>query len=164
MSDTEKVTADGENTENTATATATDDKKDSGRIDFDIKGAQYRNDEKQVVSAVNTEGLLIAVPKPLKDAEGKVIYAGFNCRKHVPLKKSDFASITTYMRHQAYVARVKAAILIKGAEDKEVKAARMEKFGDDATRKKVAKMARMREQLAALQTQLKEDGVDISDI
>lgn len=157
---TNKVTP-GE--EPTAEATTDEKKKESTRTDFPKDDALYRDKENNVVSAVNTDGLLIAVPKPIKEG-GKVIYAGFNTRKHNPLKKGDFADLPNFMLHQAFVARVRAAILLKSAEDKEAKAARMAKFGDEETRKKVQKMARMKEQLATLEAQLKEDGVDTTDI
>jgi len=145
---------------------ATDEKKTttSNRVDFPIKETTYRNDKKEIVSAVNGDGLLIAVPKPIKDENGKVIYAGFNTRKHNPLKKGDFADEVTYLRHLAFVSRVKAAILLKSAEDKEAKANQMAQYGDEETRKKVQKMARMKEQLATLTQQLQEDGVDTSQI
>jgi len=163
---TNKVTPETEPTaEGQPTAEqTTDEKKGSTRIDFPLNDALYRDKENNVVSAVNGDGLLIAVPKPIKDENGSVVYAGFNTRKHNPLKKGDFADLPNFMLHQAFVARVRAAILLKSAEDKEVKAARMAKFGDEETRKKVQKMARMKEQLAALEQQLKDDGVDTSDI
>jgi len=138
-----------------------------GKVDFPIKEAMYRNAEDGVVTAVNGDGLLVAVPVPLKEGKGdeaKVIYTGYNIRKHLPLKKSDFACIHTYIRYQAYVARMKALALVKSAEEKEKKASRIEKFGDEATRKKATKVARLREQLAVLEKGLKDEGVDITDL
>jgi len=154
------------NPEAEATGQVTEDtkKKDTGRKDFAIKDAQYRQEDGQIASAVNADGLLIAVPKPLKDETGKIVYAGFNLRKHNPLKKGDFANIATFMLHRAFIAKVRAAILVKTAEELESKAARIAKFGDEETRKKVQKMARMKEQLATLEQQLKDDGVDTTDI
>ena len=148
----------------TEQATETTEEKKSNRTDFSIKDALYRNEEKEVVTAANEDGVLIAVPKPIKDESGKVIYAGYNTRKHNPLKKDAFLDDVIYLYHQAFVSRVKAAILIKGAEDKEAKAGRMAQFGDEETRKKVQKMARIKEQLAQLEKQLQEDGVDTSQI
>jgi len=138
-------------------------KEKKGRKAFVIKDVKYRDTEGKIVSAVNSEGLLIAVPSAIKDGE-KVVYAGYDVRRHLPLKKSDFAGLATYMRYQAFVARCKAAILIKSAEEKETKASHIEKFGDEQTRRKVQKVARMREQLEALQKQLETEGVDISSI
>jgi hypothetical protein len=145
-------------------AADTDAKKDKGKVEFVIKGAQYRDADGGVVSAVNGDGLLIAVPKPIRDDNKKIVYAGFNVRKHIPLKKTAFASLTDFFLFQGFTARVRAALLIKGAEDKEKKAAHISKFGDEQTRKKVARMARMKEQLATLTAQLVDDGVDVSDI
>ena len=161
-------TSDAAAAETTETTETTEEKKSTpSRVDFSIKEALYRNDKEEVVSAVNGDSLLIAVPKPIKEEkEGKttVIYTGFNIRKHNPLKKSDFADEVTYLRHQAFVSRVKAAILLKAAEDKEIKANQMAQYGDEETRKKVQKMARMKEQLATLTKQLQDDGVDTSNI
>jgi len=138
-------------------------KEEKGRKGFAIKDAKYRDAESKIVSAVNSDGLLIAIPKAIKDGE-KVVYAGYDVRKHLPLKKSDFASLGTYMRYQGFVARYKADVLIKIATEKETKANHIEKFGDEQTRRKVQKVARMREQLEALQKQLEAEGVDISGI
>jgi hypothetical protein len=148
-----------------AAATTEGAKKEKGRVDFPIADVLTRDKEGNVVSAVNADGKLTAVPKPIKDGDGgKVLYAGYNTRKHNPLKKTDFADLQTYLRHQAFVARVKAAILVKSAVDKEAKADRIEQFGDEETRKKVAKMARMKDQLAELTKQLEDDGIDTSNI
>lgn len=138
-------------------------KEDKGRKAFVIKDAKYLNTEGKIVSAINSDGLLIAVPTVIKDGE-KVVYVGYDVRKHLPLKKSDFAGLAIHMRFQAFVARCKAGILIKNAEEKEAKADRIEKFGDETTRRKVQKVARMKEQLEALQRQLEQEGVDISSI
>ena len=160
--------AAGETTGTTETTETTEEKKStSSRVDFPIKDATYRNEKGEIVSAVNGDSLLIAVPKPIKeekDGKTTVIYAGFNTRKHNPLKKGDFADEVTFIRHGAFVSRVKAAILLKAAEDKELKANQMAQYGDEETRKKVQKMARMKEQLATLTSQLQADGVDTSQI
>lgn len=144
--------------------TSKDEKKEKGRVDFDVASAMYQNEKGEVVTAINEDGLLIAVPVPIKDADGKIVYAGFSTRKHLPLKKSVFAAISSHIRYQAYIARVKAAILIKGAQEKETKADRIEQYGDEATRRKVQKVARMREQLKVLEETLQEDGVDITKL
>jgi hypothetical protein len=139
------------------------DKEPKGRIEFPRKTAQYVNSAGALDSAINTEDLLIAVPaKIVKD--GKTVYAGFDLRKHKPLKKSDFASMALFMQFQGYVAMLKAEFYIKIAEDRKAKADRLLKFGDEATRKKAAKIARMREQLKALTDQLAEEGIDVTDI
>ena len=138
--------------------------EEKGKTAFPIAEAMYRDAEGNIVTAVNADGLLIAVPKPIKDADKKVLYAGYNVRKHIPLKKDNFVSMVEFIMFQAFVARVKAAILIKSAEDKEAKAKHIAKFGDDETRKKVNKLAKMKEAIEALQKQLESDGVDLEDI
>lgn len=156
----------GDATGGDATTTGGDAKakKETKKIEFPIADAMYTDKEGNVVSAVNADGFLIAVPKPIRDADKKVIYTGFNIRKHIPLKKAHFAGICELILFQAFVSRVKAAILLKGAEDKEKKAARIAKFGDDATRRKVNKLAKMKEMIEKLQKGLEEDGVDLSDL
>jgi hypothetical protein len=143
---------------------ATQTKEEKGRIDFPVAEAMYVDKEGKIVTAVNNEGLLIAVPKPIKDDNGNVTYSGYNVRRHLPIKKGQFESTGTYLRYQAYVARLKAAILIKNAEDKESKAERVEKFGDEKTRRAVAKVAKMREMLKSLESQLEAEGVNVEDI
>lgn len=139
------------------------EEKQKGRVDFPKKTALYVDKEGNHVSAVNAEGLLITVPgKVAKD--NKVVYAGFDLRRHKPLKKTDFASMATFLQFQGYVARLKSELYLKIAEGQEAKADRLSKFGDEVTRKKAAKIARMREQLKALEAQLTEDGIDVKDI
>jgi hypothetical protein len=134
-----------------------------GRIDFVTKTAKIMDENKKLVSAINKDGLLISVPKTVTEG-GKVLYEGFDMRKHNPLKKGDFADIATYLDHQAFIAREKGNRLIALAEDKEKKAERIRKFGDEDTRKKAAKIARMREQLAALEQQLTAEGIDVENL
>ncbi len=137
--------------------------KEKGRVAFNIKDAMYRDKEGNVVTAVNGDGLLVAVPQPIKE-DDKVVYAGYSVRKHLPLKKSEFAALTGHIRYQAYVSRVKAAILVKNAIEKEKKADRIDQFGNEETRKKAAKVARMREQIAILEGDLTKEGVDITKL
>jgi hypothetical protein len=133
------------------------------KIDFPKKDAQYRNPDGQVVTAVNEEGLLIAVPVTIKDGE-TVVYSGYDVRKHKPLKKTDFASSANFLQFQAHSIRLKAERMLAVAKDKETKAERLLKFGDEQTRKKAAKVAKMREQLAALEKQLSEEGIDVQEL
>ena len=114
-------------------------------------------------SAVNGEGLLIAVPTVIKEGD-KVIHAGWRIKKHNPLKKSDFASLAVYLRFQAYSSRLRAAIFVKNAEDKEQKANTIEKFGDVTMQKKAAKIASLRKSLETLTKQLEDEGIDVDTI
>lgn len=133
------------------------------KMDFPVKDAKYRNAEGQIVSAVNEDDLLIAVPVKILDGD-TVVYSGFDVRKHKPLKKSVFASSAGYLKFQAHLTRIRAERMLKIAEDKEAKATRLLKFGDEQTRKKAAKVAKMREQLAALEKQLGEEGIDVNEL
>jgi len=137
-----------------------------GRIDFPKKTAMYRDTEGNVVTAVNAENLLIAVPRTITDPKDrdKIVYAGFDTRKHLPLKKVDFASMATYLLYQGFIARERAQRLTKIAENKEATATRLLKYKDEATRKKAAKRDRMRKELAALEKQLADNGVEADDV
>lgn len=138
--------------------------KPKGRTNFNIAKAMYLDEEDNLVSAVNKDKLLIAVPKKVIGDNDEVLYTGFDIRQNKPLVKGHFADIATYMDYQAFIAREKAARLITLAEEREKKAERIRKFGDEATRKKAMKIARMREQLATLEAQLTEEGIDVEEI
>jgi hypothetical protein len=141
--------------------------KKKGRVDFDIAAARILDAETdKLVKAANKDGLLTVIPKtiPGKNEGDKPRYEGYDSRKHKPLKKGDFAEVATYLEFQAMQNREKAAKLIVLAEEKEKKADRIRKFGDEATRKKAAKVARMRDQLAVLEKQLEEEGISVEDI
>lgn len=144
---------------------ANKEEKIKGRIDFPKKAAMCRDKDGNVVTAINTEQLLIAVPKTIvdKDDETKILYAGFDTRKHLPLKKADFASMAFYLQYQGYIARSRAQRLIATAENKEAAAARLLKYKDENTRKKAAKRDRMRKELAVLEKQLEQEGVATED-
>ena len=146
--------------------TAKKEEKVKGRIDFPKKAAKYRDKDGNIVTAINAENLLIAVPRKIvdKDNGDVVLYAGFDSRKHLPLKKTDFASMAFYLQYQGYVARQRAQRLIKTAENKEAAATRLLKYKDEATRKKAAKRDRMRKELAALEKQLEDEGVAAENV
>ena len=193
MADVSKVTGDGGQQPDTATrenqpegesatvatvatdeesnSEANDDKKqENKKVDFPVADTLYEDADKNVVSAVNGEGLLIAVPRPIfgkpetEGGERTVVYAGWNSRKHAPLKKSHFATDVVYIYYQAFVARIKAAILVQSAELKEKRASRLKKFGNDKQRKDANKLIKMREAMKLLTMQLEADGVDLSEL
>lgn len=137
--------------------------KEKGRHDFPLKDVKMLDETGKLVSAVNKDGLLVAVPKEIKDGE-VVKSPGYDFRIHKPLTKGNFADMATYLEFQGYVARQKANRLIALAEDRGLKADRLRKFGDEDTRKKAMKIARMREQLAQLEKQLTSEGIDVSTI
>lgn len=175
MADVEKVTvandgepqsqADGSNDgEPQVDGSTTDDDKKNSKIAFPLADAVYKDDSGEIVTALNAEGKLIAVPKPIRDAEGKVVYAGWNVKKHEPLKKEVFVGVVEFLEYQAFVSRVKAAHLIKAAEAKEIKAKNLRKFGNDSQRRKAAQLLKMREAIQNLEEQLKAEGVEVDSL
>lgn len=179
--DVERVTGDGgeqpEHAEETAqtqtegASEGSDGKKGrkSTKEDFVVADAKHLNAEGALVSAINGDGLLIAVPGPVKsgkkgDENREVLYAGWNIRKHVPLKKSHFADEVTYILYTAFVCKVKAAVLFASAEQKEARARNLQKFGNEKQRKDANKLIKMRAAMKLLTKQLKDDGVDISGL
>lgn len=151
-------------------------KEDKGKKPFPIKGFKAMmpvldaegkaTEELKLQNAVNDDGQLLAVPVeiPGKNDGDAPIQIGFSVGKHESLKKEHFANIVVFLKYQAMVARQKADKLIKLAEEKEKKADKLEKFGDDALRKKANRLQRMREQIAKLEAQLTADGVNLEDI
>ncbi len=154
--DTQKVAGQ---TEETAEEKTTEVREKVKKLAFPIADAKRSDKDGNVVSAVNADGKLLAVPKPIRDEDKNVIYVGFDPRKHMPLKKDDFASVATHLRFQAFVALFKAAVLKKLSDMKIEKAEHLEKYGDEATRKRVTKYKKMQEQHEVLKTQLIAEGV-----
>lgn len=177
--ETEKVTGDAgqqagtdapETTENGESGESTGDgeKKDRkpAKTAFNIAGAKQIDGEGNIVTAVNGDGLLIAVPVPIRDTADKtnLLYEGWNARKHAPLKKNDFIDEVAYIRYQAFALKVRAAIMIQSAEQKEERANQLAQFGSEAARKKVAKLLAMKKAMADIQKQLEDEGIDISAV
>lgn len=117
-------------------------------------------------SAVNEKGLLIAVPVTIPGAnEGDdPIQVGYDPAVFKPLKKDVFANIQTHLRFQAMMDNIRAEKLKNSAAVKLSKAEKLDKFGDEAIRRKAQRLQRMREQIKALEAQLVEDGADLEDI
>jgi len=159
--------ADGQTEAGENTGEDGDDKpKRSSKEIFAIADAQTVGEDGNLTTAVNADGLLTHVPKPIKDPNDpkNVLYSGWDVRKHVPLKKNDFVDEVTYIRFQAFRLKVKAAIMLKDAEQKIARADQLAQFGSEAARKNVAKLVVMREALAVLQQSLVDSGVDISSL
>lgn len=184
--ETEKVVGDtgqqvecenAENTENAENAEQTEAGENTGEGNeraprksskeaFIIADAKIAGENGELITAVNADGLLTHVPKPIKDPADptNVLYSGWDVRKHVPLKKNDFVDEVTYIRFQAFRLKVKAAIMLKDAEQKIARADQLAQFGSEAARKKVAKLVALREGLAVLQKSLEDSGIDISSL
>lgn len=101
-------------------------------------------------------------------AEGKKLTepvpAGFDLKKHNPIKKAHFDKTSQYLRHRAFLNRQKAEVITAQAVEFETKADRMEKFGDEATVKKVKKIERLQGTLTNLTKELEAAGINIQDI
>lgn len=102
-------------------------------------------------SVVNDDGALTAMPHNYVVGQFK------------PLKKEDFADKGVAMAYRAAVMQHRGEKFLKVAADLRTGAANFAKFGDDKAAKKVKKLAKMREQYAALQKELAEEGVTIED-
>ncbi len=160
-------------------------KKDNGKVNFPIADAQYRNAEGAVVTAATTEKVtaedgsssdvakLLAVPRPIFDEAGEVdettgkkpvLYAGWNHRKHNPLKKDDFVNEAEFINYQAFTFRIKAAVFMEKAKVAEKRAARLKKFGNEKQRKDVNKALKMREALAKYTKMLEAQGISLDDL
>lgn len=120
-------------------------------------------------SVVNDDGLLLAVPSIIKtdtDDKGKVTekFVGWNPKAHKPLVRKDFASDDIFLDFRVWCLDLDIKKKTKNRDSLAKRADRLRKFGDEKTRKKAAKLARMREQMAALEAELESDGVDVSDV
>jgi hypothetical protein len=144
------------------TANPAETKEKKGRQDFPKKDAKMVDEGGKVVKGVDNKGLLLVCPKPITDGD-KVVYEGFVMAKHKPLKKADFAGMADFLEFQGFFNRQKAAKLIAVAEDREAKAERIRKYGDEETRRKVEKLQRLKDKLAAYEEQLKADGVEVPE-
>jgi len=100
---------------------------------------------------VNEDGLFTAVPE-------------YEIAKFRPLTKSDFASTDVFLDYRATILEFKSKTLAESAQNMRTKADRLRKFGDEDTRKKVEKAARLRKQFAALSATLADDGIDINEL
>lgn len=149
-----------------------------GRTPYDFSGA--RNDTEAPLgvgenaiaigaSIVNEDGLLLSVPSRIAastDDKGKVTetFIGWDPKSHKPLVRKDFASDDIFLDFRVYCLDIDIIKKTKNRDSLAKRADRLRKFGDEKTRKKAAKLARMREQMAALEAELESDGVDVSDV
>lgn len=142
-----------------------------GRVDFAIKESKGRvpvmkdgkpTGETRITSIVNDDGKLTAVPVTIKDGD-TVIFEGYNPTMHKPLKKEHFADMPTFMLYQAFLLRFRGERMIEIAKKREDRAQHLLKFGDEATRKKAQKYARMKDQMEKLKAQLKAEGIPTDD-
>lgn len=115
-------------------------------------------------SIVNDDGLLTAAPTRIVSEDGTVTQSGWDSKLHKPLGKDDFASEGPYLSYRASSLRERAERSIIMADKLDAKATRLGKYTSDKARKKAEKLARMREQMVALEKELEGEGVDTSDL
>jgi hypothetical protein len=133
------------------------------RIPFDV--ASCRSDGKPITDAAGKEcvqnGKLITVPVtiPGKLPSDPAIQVGFSTRLHKPLKVGDFVTLADFLEYRATAIESRLAKAMEAPRKLREKAMRFRKFGDEATRKKADKLARAREQVAALEAELAAAGI-----
>ena len=79
----------------------------------------------------------------------------------VPLKKASFAKEGTYLRWRAHMTDIRAEKLAGSAVRLRKQADILDKFGDSDLAKKAKRLARMRDQLAALESEISDAGIDL---
>jgi len=137
-------------------ATKSEEKQEKGRKVFSSKNAV----DAEGTSILDEAGKLTAVPVQVKNEGGEVTYDGFHYRKHKPLTKADFAGTDVYMDYRAFSLRQRIDAMVVLATKYTTQATNLRKFGDEKTRKAVARVHKLREQMAALEAELAADGVD----
>lgn len=136
------------------TATATEKVNPAAASDKEIPA-----DERPAkVSYIET----VAAPNGLVDTAGRLTSheaPGFDPKVHKSLKKGDFDAEHNYMRHRADFLEAKAADYIEQAAKMREQATVLESQPDPTKRKAIKRMQRLRDQLAELEAQLKEEGL-----
>jgi len=89
---------------------------------------------------------------------------GFDFATHKPLGFKTFSSRHLHIAHRAAEHRFRANILTVKADELEAKAVRIEKLGDEKTRKKVKRAERVIKELGGLKDVLAAAGVSLADL
>ncbi len=92
------------------------------------------------------------------------IIEGFDFRKNCPLTRKDFADTASFLEYRGEALTHRAASFTELAAKMAAKVANIRKYGDEETRKKAEKLARLREQMAALEAELGEAGIDVDEV
>jgi hypothetical protein len=103
---------------------------------------------------VQEDGKFTVVPNP-----GEESFTTF-----ARLKKKDFATEATYFRYQAALVQERANTLLQEVQELQELATLEEKFGNSDAKKKARLLAKRRKEMANLENELKELGVDIDAI
>lgn len=103
-------------------------------------------------SILNDEGQLTQVPEDFDGSE------------HLTPRKADFANEADYLEFKAVQADLRITHLAAQAEKWRKEAEHIRQFGDPEQRAKVLKAQRLKDQYAALRSQLEEEGLDVDEI
>lgn len=123
------------------------EEKPKGRQPYDLEALVAEN-----AKAVDSDGMLTIVPED------------YDSRKHIPLKKEDFTNEATFIRYQSLVAGQRAEFYAQRSSELAGKADRLEKFGSESARKTASKLARAKQSMAKLRTQLLESGMSEEEL
>ena len=91
------------------------------------------------------------------------IIEGLNFKKNKPLTKKDFADTAAFLEYRAEALKARAAGFVESAKKLTEKVEMLRKYGDDETRKKAEKLSKLREQMALLEKELEDQGIDIDE-
>jgi hypothetical protein len=94
----------------------------------------------------NDDGQLISVP------------TDWNAAEHKRLSKKDFGDVALWLDFEAMLIDRRVEMLQKAAENKRDKATKLRQFGDEATRKKIARVEKLKEAQAKILAELAEGG------
>ncbi len=134
--------------------------KEVTKVNPNAKNAGSKSDTK----AEKPSKKRVLFPKAKDVKFEKPIPEGFDFMKHVPLKKVDFKSSGTFLRHKAEFLKFQAGKLSTSADELEKKGLRIEALGDEKTAGKVKKVERLQNTLSELRKQLAESGINIDEI
>lgn len=97
----------------------------------------------------NEDGLLTEIP------------GDWNPKDFKPLTKKDFASADLYLEFSADRMEERGLAMIDRAKKQRERAEHLRKFGDPKKVKKAQKLAKLREQMASLASELEGEGFDL---
>ena len=98
-----------------------------------------------------------------KDGNGRLtsMPVPFVPKEHKAPKRTDFANESTFMNFRADVLTARGNAILDNAKRLREEAVQVEKTGDPTKRALLKKAAKMRDSLAALEAQLKAEGIEI---
>lgn len=124
--------------------------------------AEAAEEEKKPKIALPRELAVNAQGESLLDASGKLTGTPvkWDPRLHLPLAKEAFASPAEFYEFKAWQSEESAKRSLERATKLRQDADNFRRFGDPEKRAKVKRAQRLKEQLAALEKQLREEGIE----